>query len=160
MTGLRRRATRRSGDVRLQAHAAAEEKLAREGRKLDEALAAYAAARSGRCSVGRLRAAYSTAVQAYDRTTRAAAAVEQDHPRTVDQRLAGLGAAQQQFLLTGSYADGTLLPTYVRVSSRAATGPHIPGMDFEPRDPLGPVSERTIGVDLARVLDGLATVRG
>lgn len=49
---------------------------------------------------------------------------------------------------------GTHVPTTVRVASRAATGPHIAGLEFEPADRTAGLHEPRIGVDLQAVVDG------
>ncbi len=50
---------------------------------------------------------------------------------------------------------GVYVPTTVRVRSHAATGPHLPGLDFDPHDPLdGPPGGFTgMGIDLAATVD-------
>lgn len=60
----------------------------------------------------------------------------------------------------GHLLDATLevrIPTSVRVSSLAALGPHIPGMHFDPAQPLGPSVQRTYGIDLAAAMDARST---
>ena len=85
--------------------------------------------------------------------TRVIAARGRPAARAWRQVLERLRTARQEHLLDASPASGVLVPTCVRVSSRAALGPHIPGMDFDPAPPLGPLEQRTYGVDLAAVME-------
>jgi hypothetical protein len=68
-------------------------------------------------------------------------------------RLAQVGA----WLSTAIADDPSLLvPTVVRVGSRAATGPHIAGMVAEPKSLVAAtLHQPRIGVDLRRVVDGI-----
>lgn len=51
---------------------------------------------------------------------------------------------------------GVLVPTAVRVGSRAANGPHIAGMVAEPKSLVAATLHKPrIGVDLRRVVDGV-----
>jgi hypothetical protein len=53
---------------------------------------------------------------------------------------------------------GVQIPTTVRVGSRAASGPHIAGVEFEPGDLVAAtLPEPRIGVDLAAVVDAVGS---
>lgn len=53
---------------------------------------------------------------------------------------------------------GVRVPTTVRVGSRAANGPHIAGMVFEPDDLVAPtLREPRIGVDLQAIIERAGT---
>jgi hypothetical protein len=84
--------------------------------------------------------------------TRVIAAHGRPAARASRQVLERLRTARQEHLLDASPASGVLVPTFVRVSSRAAFGPHIPGMESDPVPPMGPLEQRTYGVDLTAVL--------
>ncbi|HVA59027.1 MAG TPA: hypothetical protein VNG13_00635 [Mycobacteriales bacterium] len=52
---------------------------------------------------------------------------------------------------------GVHLPATVRIGSRAASGPHNPGLDFEPADLVAAtLHQPRIGVDLPAAIDGEA----
>jgi hypothetical protein len=73
--------------------------------------------------------------------------------RASRQVLERLRTARQAHLLDASPASGVLVPAFVRVSSLAAFGPHIAGMQSDPIPPMGPLEQRTYGVDLTAVLE-------
>ena len=85
--------------------------------------------------------------------TRVIAAQGRPAARASRQVLERLRTARQEHLLDASPASGVLVPTFVRVSSRAAFGPHIPGMESDPVPPMGPLEQRTYGVDLTAVME-------
>ena len=85
--------------------------------------------------------------------TRVIAARGRPAARASRQVLERLRTARQGHLLDASPASGVLVPTFVRVSSRAALGPHIPGMESDPVPPMGPLEQRTYGMDLTAVME-------
>lgn len=85
--------------------------------------------------------------------TRVIAAQGRPAARASRQMLERLRTARQGHLLDASPVSGVLLPTFVRVSSRAAFGPQIPGMEYDPVPPMGPLEQRTYGVDLTALLE-------
>ena len=85
--------------------------------------------------------------------TRVIAAQGRPAARASRHVLERLRTARQEHLLDASPASGVLIPAFVRVSSRAALGPHIPGMESDPIPPMGPLEQRTYGVDLTAVLE-------
>jgi hypothetical protein len=85
--------------------------------------------------------------------TRVIAAKGRPAARASRQVFERLRTARQEHLLDASPASGVLVPTVVRVSSRAAFGPHIPGMASDPIPPIGPLEQRTYGVDLAAAME-------
>jgi hypothetical protein len=67
-------------------------------------------------------------------------------------RLTGIGVWLRRTTLDDL---GVHLPTTVRIGSRAASGPHIAGIDYEPADPAAAtLHQPLIGVDLPAVVDG------
>src|SRR5512143_110516 len=138
----------------------------REG---DESLRRLQVVLAGGHSPGRARAAYGQAEHALVAAirSRSTAATATDGATAVGG--AGVGATAQVRLaevlerLRFAWLDepGVYVPTTVRVRSHAATGPHLPGMDFDPRDPLdGPPGGFTgMGIDLAATVDAATEQR-
>lgn len=90
-------------------------------------------------AVSRLRTWHYTAAGAYRRTILAAGDLERHElhrPGSAGDRLRHFRTAEQRYLLEAIDCAGVLLPSCVRVSSRAATGLHFSGMALEPRDPV------------------------
>lgn len=85
--------------------------------------------------------------------TRVIAARQRPAARASRQVLERLRTSRQEHLLVASPATGVLLPTSVRASSRAAYGPHIPGMESDPVPPMVPLEQRTYGVDLKALME-------
>jgi hypothetical protein len=85
--------------------------------------------------------------------TRVIAARGRPAARASRQMLERLRTARQEHLLDASPASGVLVPTFVRASSRAALGPHVPGMESDPVPPMGPLEQRTYGVDLTAMME-------
>jgi hypothetical protein len=142
----RRRAGRRALAA---ARALAATRLAEQEVALDKAVTAYATARDGRAGVAALRATHLAAAEAYRAAIVAAQNAEGVAPGTVSARVGRLRTALQVHVLEATSASGIRVPTSVRVSSRAATGPRIAGMGFGFEDPYGPAATRTIGVNLS-----------
>lgn len=132
-------------------------------REVDESLRRLQVVLAGGHSPDRARAAYGQAEQALVAAirSRSAAATATDSATAVGG--AGVGATAQVRLaevlerLRFASLDqpGVHVPTTVRVRSHAATGPHIPGMDFDPHDPLdgAPGGFTGMGIDLAATVD-------
>src|SRR5512143_1916981 len=134
-------------------------------REVDESLRGLQVVLAGGHSPGRARVAYGRAEQALVAAIRSRSAVASatatDGATAVGG--AGVGATAQVRLaevlerLRFAWLDepGVYVPTTVRVRSHAATGPHLPGMDFDPPDPLdGPPGGFTgMGIDLAATVD-------
>jgi hypothetical protein len=99
-------------------------------------------------SAGELRAAYKAIGAACQEPLPAARALDHDRPVTVTRQLATLRTMRQWYLLDAP--PGVLLPNGVRITTRAALGPHVAGLDF---DCETPDAEHTSGVDLAAVVD-------
>lgn len=136
-------------------------------REVDESLRHLQVILAGGHSPGQTRAAYGRAEQALVAAIRSAATTATDSATAVGG--AGVGATVQVRLaevlerLRFASLDelGVYVPTTVRVRSHAATGPHLPGMDFDPRDPLdGPPGGFTgMGIDLAVTVDAASERR-
>lgn len=132
-------------------------------REVDESLRLLQVLLTGGHSPGRARAAYgraehalmaairsrSTATTATDSATAVGGAGVDP---TAQVRLAEV---LERLRFASLDQPGVYVPTTVRVRSHAATGPHLPGMDFDPHDPLdGPPGGFTgMGIDLAVTVD-------
>ncbi len=63
---------------------------------------------------------------------------------------------RELLVLAGMSTTGLHVPTCVRVSTLASTGPHIAGMGGEVTAAFGPPATRTYGLDLTAAIDAPA----
>lgn len=99
-------------------------------------------------SAHELRAAYKAIGAACQEPLPAARALDHDRPASVTRQLSTLRTMRQWYLLDAP--PGVLLPNGVRITTRAALGPHVAGLDF---DCETPDAARASGVDLAAAVD-------
>ena len=111
------------------------------GRLAETKLATLLAARARLSDV---RSAYRTIGLATQEPPPVEPALDRHRPPELTRRLSALRTRRQWYLMAAP--RGVLTPTTVRPGSRAATGPHVSGLDFD-------VEEDPWGVDLTRLLD-------
>src|SRR5512135_2335044 len=137
-------------------------------REVDESLRRLQVVLAGGHRPGRARAAYGRAehaLMAAIRSRSAAATATATDGATGATAVGGAGVdptAQvrlaevlERLRFASLDEPGVHVPTTVRVRSHAATGPHLPGMDFDPHDPLDgpPGGFPGMGIDLAATVD-------
>lgn len=122
---------------------------------LAKALVDYAFDLDSHSSLSTLRHDYHRVSSAYRRTITSTVALEHDRLGSMTVALEELRRRQQRHLLQAP--AGILIPVVVQPRSNAAYGPLIPGMEFDPDDPMGPPTGRRWGLDLPAALDEAST---
>ncbi len=150
---------RRSRPTQTPEQRARQDQLSRARSRLAQARVDYAMAFDTHATVGVIRHRYHRLSDAYRDAITAAMAVEHDRKGSARAELEELRRQRQRHLLAAP--AGVLLPVSVRPRSNAAYGPLIPGIDFDPDDPMvGPPTGREFGDDLPALLDTVTARRG
>lgn len=127
------------------------DRLHRAERDVALAVAALERGRRQRLALSELRRRDAAVTAALD----VAVGVARTGGATLHQQLHRLRTQRELHVLAGGAAAGVRVPNCVRASSRAASGPQVAGMDFEPASASGPPDTRTYGLDLIAALDGV-----
>jgi hypothetical protein len=108
--------------------------------------------------VSEVRTAYRVVTGVCQEPLPAAPAHDKTRPAAVTKQLSRLRTLRQVHLLDAP--AGALVPNSVRVTNRAALGPHVAGLDFDVEVAESPASPpRSYGVDLTAALDRVSTRR-
>ncbi|WP_146135312.1 hypothetical protein [Antricoccus suffuscus] len=111
---------------------------------LDTARADLAHAERLALPIGAVRAAYNKASAAYRSAVVASTAARHLRGPAMQQQIRELSSLEQEHLLNAP--SGVLLTKEARPNSRAALGPDIAGMDYDPT-PAGDGAEHLFGSD-------------
>lgn len=153
-----RRFLRRPHEIDPAARRALEAKLSTARNAIARARVDYAMALDSHAPLSVVRRRYHQLSRAYQLAITAAMALEHDRPGSMRHDLEQLRRHRQRHLLAAP--PGVLAPASVQPRSHAPYGPMIPGMEFDPDNPVaGPASGREFGVDLPAVLDEAANPR-
>ena len=112
---------------------------------------ALTAAQAAERPLSEIRSTYNTIAVVSQEPLPAEPALDRRRPAHLTRELSRLRTLRQFHLLDAP--RGVLAPASVRPTSRAATGPHVPGLDFGVAVPIDSPYERRWGVDLPRLLD-------
>jgi hypothetical protein len=149
---MRRGSRRRSYEIDQAQRRVLEAELTTARNAIARARVDYAMALDSHSSLSVVRRRYHRPSHAYRLAITAAMALAHDRPGSMHDDLEQLRRHRQRHLL--SAPAGVLAPVSVRPRSHAAYGPLIPGMDFDPDDPMvGPSNGREWGLDLPSALD-------
>ncbi|WP_152187087.1 hypothetical protein [Segeticoccus rhizosphaerae] len=153
---MRRVARRRTYEIDLAQRRALEAELTTARSAVARARVDYAMALDSHSTLSVVRRRYHRLSHAYRLAITAAMALEHDRPGSMHDALEQLRRHRQRHLL--SAPAGVLAPVSVRPRSHAPYGPLIPGMDFDPDDPMvGSPTGREWGVELPSALDEVGT---